>query len=181
MRLVYTSEFSGLAVRYLIDDSIRYPPNDGPARRRLVFLPMSWAGVTLDELIPISTEKGSQPTLPDNVWTLPLSAACAAFVHIAIRERRGSKLRAGLIEGLGSVITYNLFDMSYEGHYMEIPSNDQPLSDEEILETENAVEEMNRWVMKNDQEWIRETLIQMITGKKRYYDLPYQENTETYM
>ena len=141
---------------------------------------MSWAGITRDELIPISADEGSEPTLPCTVWTIPLPAACAAFVHIAIRERHGSRLRTGLIEGLGSVITYSLFDMSYEGQYMELPPNDQSLSDKEILEIENAVGEMNRWVLRNDQEWIRETLIQIVTGKKPYHDLPYQQDTKTY-
>lgn len=137
---------------------------------------MSWAGITRDELIPISAKEGSQPTLPYTVWTVPLPAACAAFVHIATRERRGSELRAGLIEGLVSVITYSLFDMSYEGQYMELPPDDQPLSDKEKIEIENAVWEMNRWVLRDDQEWIRGTLIQMVTGKKRYHDLPYQQD-----
>lgn len=139
---------------------------------------MSWAGITRDELIPISAKEGSQPTLPYTVWTVPLPAACAAFMHIATGERRGSLLRAGLIEGLGSVITHSLFDMSYEGHYMELPPDDQPLSEKEILEIENAVAEMNRWVLRNDQEWSREILIQMVTGKKRYRDLPYQQDTK---
>ena len=179
LRPVYASEFSNLAVRYLIDDSTRDPPNKGPARRRLVFLPMSWAGITRDELIPISANEGSQPTLPHNVWTVPLPAACAAFVHIATCERRGSRLRAGLIEGLCSVIIYSLFDMSYEGQYLELPPNDQPLSDKENLEIENAIGEMNRWILRNDQEWIRETLIQMVTGKKRFRDLPYRQDTKT--
>lgn len=139
---------------------------------------MSWAGITRDELIPISAKECSHPTLPYTIWTVPLPAACAAFVHIATQERRGSLLRAGLIEGLCSVITESLFDMSYEGHYMELPSDDEALSETEILEIENAVGEMNRWVLRHDQEWIRETLIQMVTGKRPYHELPYQQDTK---
>lgn len=70
------------------------------------------------------------------------------------------------------MITYGLFDMSYDGDYMDIPPNEQPLSDEEKLEINNAVEEMRRWTFRTDEEWMREFLIQIVTGSKTYDDLP---------
>ncbi|OCK80319.1 hypothetical protein K432DRAFT_297905 [Lepidopterella palustris CBS 459.81] len=152
LRPAYTSEFSNLADRYLIDDSARYPPNEGPPQRRLVLLPMSWAGITRDELVPISDEDNSHPILPCTVWTVPLPAACTAFVYIAARERRGSLLRSSLIEGLSSVISYNLFDVSYEGDYMEFPLNDEPLLYKKISEIENTMAEINCWVFMNGKE-----------------------------
>jgi hypothetical protein len=169
---------SGLAVRYLIDDSVYTVPNEGPPRRRLVFLPISWTGITPDELVPISVKDSSQPTLPSSVWTVPLPTACAAFVRIAAREKRGSLLRTKIIERLASVIGYGLFDMSYEGDYMEFLPNDQPLSDQEKLEIENALVEMNKWDFRKEEEWIRDILIQIVTGKKTYDDLPYQEGNK---
>lgn len=73
------------------------------------------------------------------------------------------------------MITYGLFDMSYDGDYMDIPPNEQPLSDEEKLEINNAVEEMRRWTFRTDEEWMREFLIQIVTGSKTYDDLPCRE------
>lgn len=175
LRSIYPCELSGLAVRYLIDDSFRTAPHEGPPRRRLVFLPMSWTGITPDELVPISAQDASQPTLPSSVQTMPLPIACTALVRIAAREKRGSPLHEGVIERLSSIIGYSLFDMSYEGDYMEFPPNDQPLSDQETLEIQNAVVEMNKWVFREDEEWIREILVQIVSGKKDYVDLPCQE------
>jgi hypothetical protein len=74
------------------------------------------------------------------------------------------------------LIGYGLFDMSYEGDYMEFPANEEPLSDQEILEIESAVAEMNKWAFRSDEEWIREILIQIVTGKKSYDDLPFGGN-----
>lgn len=178
LRPVYACEFSGLAVRYLTDDSTHYPPSQGPPRSRLVFLPMSWTGITRDELVPIPVEDGSRSALPRNTLTVPLPAACAAFVRMAARETRGSWLREALFEGLAGVILYSLFDMSYEGHYMEFPSNDEPLSDKEVLEIQNAVVEMRKWVFRSEEEWIRDALIEITTAKKRYEDLPYQQDVK---
>ena len=139
---------------------------------------MSWTGITRDELVPIPVKDSSQPTLPRNTLTVPLPATCAAFVRMAARETRGSWVREALFEGLAGVILYSLFDMSYEGDYMEFPPNDEPLSDKEVLEIENAVATMRKWAFRNDEEWIREALIQITTAKKRYEDLPYQQDTK---
>ncbi|KAK1763295.1 hypothetical protein QBC33DRAFT_246239 [Phialemonium atrogriseum] len=176
LRSIYPCELSGLAVRYLVDDSFRTAaPHEGPPRRRLVFLSMSWTGITPDELVPISAQDASQPTLPSFVQTMPLPVACAALVRIAAREKRGSPLREGVIERLSSIIGYSLFDMSYEGDYMEFPPNDQPLSDQETLEIQNAVVKMNKCVFREDEEWIKEILVQIVSGKMDYVDLPCQE------
>ncbi|KAK0655356.1 hypothetical protein B0T16DRAFT_315117 [Cercophora newfieldiana] len=162
LRPVHPCEMCSHAVRFLIDDSTPRP--EGPPRRRLVFLPMSWTGITCGEAVPIPASS--------SVHTVSLSTACAALVRIAARENRGSQLRASAIECLASLIGYGLLDMSHDGDYMEFPSEEQPLSDQETLEMENAVAEMNRWAFRNDEEWIRETLIQIVTGEKSYDDLP---------
>lgn len=123
---------------------------------------MSWTGITRDDVVPIAAEGSYPPT-----------ATCAALVRIVARERRGSLLRTDIIEGLAGVIGYSFFDMSYEGSYMEILPNDQPLSDQEVLEIDNAIAEMKKWAMRKNEEWIREILIQIMAGKKSYDDLPY--------
>ncbi len=137
---------------------------------------MSWAGITRDELVPIPADNSPLVTpLPaGSAWTIPLPAACAAFVRLISREERGSLRRLDIIEGLSSVIGESLFDMSYEGDYMEFLPNDQPLSDEEMVEIDNAVAEMNRWPFRKEEEWIREILIQVVRGEKIYNDIPYR-------
>lgn len=177
LRPVHPSEFADGALRYLVDDSPGWSPDTGFPRSRLVFLPLSWTSITRRELIPILAKAGWEPTLPCTVWTVPLPATCAAYVGIIAREKHGSPIRLQLLEGLSSVVGYSFFDMSYEGDYMEIPSDDK-LSDKEILEIENAEKEMNGWVLRDDQEWIRQTLIQLVTGKKHYDDLPCQLATK---
>lgn len=175
---VYPSERADRALRYLIDDPPGWSPDTGLPRRRLVFLPMSWTGITRSELIPILTKAAWEPTLPCTVWTVPLPATCAAYLGIITREKRGSPIRSQLVEGLSSALGYSFIDMSYEGDYMEIPLDDE-LSEKEILEIENAEKEINGWVLRDDQEWMRQTFIQLLTGKKDYYDLPSQQDTKT--
>ena len=162
MRAVYACEFSGSAVRYLIDDATRV---EGPPRRRLVFLPISWTGIAWDELAPITTDDGLEPALPRSVRTVPLSVACTAFVRIIAREKRASRLRRAMTEKLSSAIGYALFDMSYEGDYTEFLSNDQPLSESEKLEIAQAVTRINSWGFREDEEWIRDALIDIVMGR----------------
>ncbi|PNP58550.1 hypothetical protein THARTR1_01566 [Trichoderma harzianum] len=126
LRLAYPCEMSRLAVRFLIDESTC---TEGPLRRRLVFTPMSWTGITREEIVSPSAKDGSQknPPIPSFIQTVPLSVACAALVRIAIRQNRSSRLRTNVIENLSSFIPNGLFDMSYDGEYMELPPDEQPL------------------------------------------------------
>lgn len=133
---------------------------------------MSWTGITPDEVVPILVDDGLQPTLPPSARTVPLPAACAAFARIAAREKRTSRVRCGILEQLSSVVGESLFDMSYEGDYMEILPNDQPLSEGEKLEIEHAVKEIKSWAFRKDEEWIKDILVDIYTGKKTFCDFP---------
>ncbi|KAK3358113.1 hypothetical protein B0T25DRAFT_477295 [Lasiosphaeria hispida] len=172
LRSVYPSELSGLAVRYLIDDATY---DEGPPRRRLVFLPMSWAGITPDEVVPILVEDGLHPPLPPSARTVPLPAACAAFARIAAREKRASRIRSAILKQLSSVIGESLFDMSYEGDYMEILPNDHPLAEAEELEIKHAIKEIKSWTFRKDEEWVKDILVDIYAGKKTYCDFPWEK------
>ncbi|KAK2011721.1 hypothetical protein LZ32DRAFT_606177 [Colletotrichum eremochloae] len=90
------------------------------------------------------------------------------------------------IADLTNVIAYSMFDMSYEGSYLELPEdhmddetfgfqNDKgnvALSSKEASEMEAAVNEIRGWKFGKDEDWHRDTLIQLITGKQRYEELP---------
>jgi hypothetical protein len=91
---------------------------------------------------------------------------------MAARERRGSLLRRSLLGDLCHVLTYSLFDMSYEGDYMEFPPDDQPETEEEALERGMAIDEINRWNWRDNELWIRDALTAIISGKAKYGDLP---------
>ena len=92
---------------------------------------------------------------------------------MAAREHRGSFLRQKLISDLSNVLAYGLFDMSYEGDYMEFKDDDEPETEAEKLERERAVDEIRRWSWRDDEIWIGDALVAMVAGKARYQDLPY--------
>lgn len=141
-----------------------------PLRRRLVLLPFSWAGITRHDLAPLTH---SDTGLPCTVWTVPFPAACASFLRIATHERdNNSVIRMLYLGHVANVVAYQLFDMSYEGAYMELPSDDEPLSGKEVLEMERAVEQIRGWTWRSEEEWMGEALVQVVTGKVPYRDLP---------
>jgi hypothetical protein len=92
---------------------------------------------------------------------------------MAAREHRGSFLRQKLISDLSNVLAYGLFDMSYEGDYMEFKADDEPETEAEKLERERAVDKIRRWSWRDDEIWIGDALVAMVAGKARYQDLPY--------
>ncbi|KAI1418582.1 hypothetical protein F5Y13DRAFT_3001 [Hypoxylon sp. FL1857] len=161
----YPSEESNQSLRYIIQN----PSNICSRASRVVLLPLSWTGVSPNDVIRLSDAENS---LPCSVYTMPVSVACTALVRIASREKRGSKLRMEVIGALCSIMAYHFFDMSYEGDYYEIPPDDQELSEKEVLEMSNAVNNLKEWEMKEGEEWIRDELIKAMTGATSYDDLP---------
>ncbi|XXH05682.1 Transcription initiation factor TFIID subunit 2 [Hypoxylon texense] len=159
---VYPSEECNRSLRYRIQ-------RPGKTCSRVVLLPLSWTGVSPDEVVRVSAAEND---LPCSVSTLPVSVACTAFVRIASREERGSKVRNGAIASLCHVIAYHFFDTSYEGDYYEIPPDDQPLSEKEVLEMANAVDNLKGWEMREGEEWIRSGIIKAMTGATSYHALP---------
>ena len=113
--LSYASDFTDVGFYFLLNN---YNPHNYLSRR-LILLPLSWAGFNLDELSLIPKTR-STPQSPCNVPTLSRAAACATFVRMVAREHRGSNLRHTLILDLAKVLTYGLFNMTYKGDYMEL-------------------------------------------------------------
>ncbi|KAI9790625.1 MAG: hypothetical protein M1816_004958 [Peltula sp. TS41687] len=165
----YASDFANVGFYFLLND---YSPHDYLSRR-LILLPMSWTGLNSDELslIPVT---GDTPPPPGNVLTVSRAATCAAFVRMAAREHRGNDARGIHISDLSKVLTYGLFDMSYEGDYMEFKADDEPETEAERLERERAVDEIRRWSWRDDESWIGDALKVIVVGKAKYEDLPYR-------
>ncbi|KAK4066357.1 hypothetical protein Trihar35433_6784 [Trichoderma harzianum] len=66
---IYPCEALRFAVRFLIDES---PSTEGQPRRRLVFLPMFWTGITRGGIVPRSTDADSKeyyPPIPSSIQT----------------------------------------------------------------------------------------------------------------
>ncbi|KAL7799405.1 hypothetical protein V8C43DRAFT_302864 [Trichoderma afarasin] len=100
---IYPCETLRCAVRFLINES---PFTEGQPRRRLVFLPMFWTGITRGEIVPRSTDADSKeyyPPLPSSIQTVPLSVAVAALCRIANRENGPSRLRMGVLETISGL------------------------------------------------------------------------------
>ncbi|KAL6871875.1 hypothetical protein J3F83DRAFT_772574 [Trichoderma novae-zelandiae] len=173
LRFAYPSEFSGLGVRYNIDDAAAKSLGH-ICPRRLVFLPLSWTGLDLHDLEPTEIRYSGMPDHTYNIWTVPIAAACSAMVRVICAETRTSPLRRQLEAHLVNLLVYHLFDNSYEGDYEEIIGNEVPLSESELLEIENAVAKIKSWEMRDGEEWIRENLIKIVSGTQG--QLPWKDD-----
>ncbi|KAK2590065.1 hypothetical protein QQS21_012253 [Conoideocrella luteorostrata] len=159
----YAVEHSGVALRYILEPR-KYDPD-----RRLILLPMSWPGITRDELLRVTTEN-SHLLCP--LWTVLFSATCIALVRLVVRESRNMKIRNRMIADISGLIAYRFCDMTYDGDYETFPDDDEPLSEKEIMEINNAVQSVKGWDVKSEDEWIKRELMSIIAGKSRYEDLP---------
>ncbi|KAK2034104.1 hypothetical protein LX32DRAFT_579614 [Colletotrichum zoysiae] len=171
----YLVEFAKQGFRYVY----------GEPKSKFILLPLSWSGIEQDELSTITTDI----SLPCTIWTVPMPAFCAASLRIIMQEECGSRVRGMAVADLANVIAYRMFDMSYEGSYLQNPEDDVDdeavgfqkdedaavLADKEASDMKNAVDNIRGWEFKKDGDWNRNTLIQLVTGKQRYDDLPSRE------
>ncbi|KAF4124184.1 hypothetical protein GMORB2_5900 [Geosmithia morbida] len=165
----FASEFSGRAVRYIIDDTEACTTAISALAprswRRLLFIPMSWPEIALSELEP-ATMVDPLRSGPDlNIWIVPLPVVCASYARLAVRERRGTTPRQTLICDLISLVVETFFDTSYEGDYEEMIPDTVPFTEAEIHEMENAAREIQSWEMRFGEEWIKEQLVNIVTAK----------------
>jgi hypothetical protein len=166
----YASEYLNIGDRYIINDVEEGRNHTTAKYKRLLLLPMSWAGIRDDEIVPCDR---SDLGIPCKVWTIPLPATCATLLRLSAKENLGSSFRSSLRWKLTSAIAYGLFDMSYEGDYQEHPDPDEPFSAEEQAEMDSAIVQIRGWAWRSDEEWLREALIQAVTGEITYDDLPH--------
>ncbi|KAI6772958.1 hypothetical protein HG530_003916 [Fusarium avenaceum] len=141
----------------------------GPHNYRFVLLPLSLTGIKKHELVAVQITN-----LPCPIWTVPIPAFCAAYLRIIMREKPGGKIYFMATADLLGVITYSMFDMSYEGSYMLKPGDDDYVVDEEkdALEMENAIKTIKAWNFSEDTEWARDIMLQLVSGTLPYESLP---------
>ncbi|KAM0224760.1 hypothetical protein ACHAQD_001554 [Fusarium lateritium] len=147
----------------------------GTDRYRLILLPLSWTGINIEELVAVE-----KTNLPCSIWTAPIPAFCAAYLHIIMREKPGSTICLIATADLLGVITHSMFDTSYEGSYMPAPGDDDYEVDEEkdALELEKAIKTIREWIFTEETEWARDIIVQLVSGKLPYESLPGMGETE---
>lgn len=186
MALAYPCEHAPVALRYFIpqaEGSLRVGPD-----QRLVFIPLSWSGLHLDEVFTLDsgapeiqfkprTPKLTGPyKLPGFVYTVPIATTIATMIRIVSRTPEHGPIREGICVDWAGVVAYCLFDMSYEGDYMDLPTDDVPWTPEELEDMRLAVEKIKGWTFRKEEEWMRTLLLQLIAAEKRYEDLPWQDD-----
>ncbi|CCT75793.1 uncharacterized protein FFB20_00885 [Fusarium fujikuroi] len=161
----YMSEHARKGCRYV----------NGESGHKLIMVPISWTGIQQKELVAINS-----PILPCQLWTVPIPAFCAAYLRIIMQEHAGSTVRLMANADLASVIGYSMFDMSYEGDYMPTPEDlehldaaeKERMAEKDALEMENALSSIKQWQFTEETEWARDMMLQLVSGKLSYDDLP---------
>ncbi|KAF4124796.1 hypothetical protein GMORB2_5462, partial [Geosmithia morbida] len=136
----FTSERSGRAIRYVMDDTT-IPNAVHNNWRRLT-------EITLDELEPATMANPLHSEPPMEISIVPLPVVCAAYARLASRENRASP-----------------FDTSYEGDYEVMVPDSVPFTESELAEMENAAREIETWKSRPGEEWTEEHLINIVTAK----------------
>ncbi|EPE04397.1 hypothetical protein F503_01401 [Ophiostoma piceae UAMH 11346] len=178
------NELSETSLRYLIDEREAESSEGFGPIMLLIFAPLSWSGIRLDELMALDQftfeprTPRHNPCLktPEFVKTISIASTCAALIRIMAKIPRKSDLRTKLLCDLKGIVAYCLFDMSYEGMCMDIPGNDVPLSDKEKQDIEVAVADIQAWPFREDEIWMQDFMIKAVRSERKYDELPALED-----
>jgi hypothetical protein len=134
---------------------------------RVNLFPASFAGFRANELhhVPMNLEDSLPP-----VYVLTTTPACLAACFVRIIARSTSPTSSFFQTRLCTVLTYNLFDMSYEGDYMDFEEENQEEIDREIKAGLELFRKWEGW--REDEMWIADALEAIIQGKGHYRYLP---------
>ena len=79
---------------------------------------------------------------------------------------------------LSAVIAYSLFDMSYEGDVMFCPEDGvhdeeqlKAIAEKDARELKEAIATIEAWRLREEDQWVRNTVIRLISGEMQYEDL----------
>ncbi|KAF5558907.1 hypothetical protein FPHYL_7248 [Fusarium phyllophilum] len=153
----------------------------GQSSHKFILVPISWTGIQQKELVPVDSA-----TLPCPLWTVPMPALCAAYLRILTQEETGIMVRAMGNADLSGIVAYSMFDMSYEGDYMPTPEDlehldaaeKERMAEKDALEMENALCSIKQWKFTEETEWARDMMLQLVSGKLSYDDLPRRSRLE---
>lgn len=170
----YSSEYCSEAKRFWLDDATA---PTGPFHRpgRLVLAPLSWTGISFDDLepLPSTDECYPMPVQGLRIYTVPLHVACAACVRILSAEIKSSEVRILVLSHLANLVAYNFFDMSKE-HATDY-SEDDTMTPEEVEDLKAAVSAVKSWAYPVQDQWIKDAIVGAMTGAISYNDIAAKE------
>lgn len=94
----------------------------------------------------------------------------ASFVHLIARVQFADPMSFHIKHDLYQVLTYCLFDMSYERDYMVLEGESQEEIDRQINFGFDPFRKFEGW--RDDEMWIADALEAIIQGKDDYHHLP---------
>lgn len=113
---------------------------------------------------------GYADAMPVSVFTTQPAPLAASFVRLISRVHFSDPMNRHVKHDLRQLVTYLLFDMSYEGDYMEFGEEIQEDIDREI---NCALESFRKWEgWRDDEIWIADALEAIIQGQGDYDHLP---------
>ncbi|KAK0754919.1 hypothetical protein B0T18DRAFT_48661 [Schizothecium vesticola] len=98
------------------------------------------------------------------------TAAHKHFARTAAHQKTSGRLSSIVLEKLSGVLAYSFFDMSFKGDFIDIPPNDQLLSEVKVLEIEQAVAVVQGWKLRENKHWVKDISVGIVRGKKDYFD-----------
>lgn len=136
---------------------------------RVNFYPGSFAGFRANELRKVPLNLGDADAMPVSVFTTSPAPLAACFVRLISRAPQNS-MSDHLNHDLCFVLSYLLFDMSYEGDYMVIEEVSQEDIDRQVSRGLDLFQKWQGW--RDDEMWIADALEAIIQGKGKYEYLP---------
>ncbi|KAK2739293.1 hypothetical protein CKAH01_07243 [Colletotrichum kahawae] len=187
LRLAKDDDFRRRCLTQYVNQGTLYA--HGNPKRRFILAPLSWTGIERDELSIVTPPVES---IPCTIWTVPLSSCCAAYLRIIMQESKNSRVRDIASADLSGIIAYGMFGMTYEGSYMKTPEDDPEedndksvdfldeaaWKEKDALEMRDVLCKIRGWQFKMKDEWLRDMLIQLVSGNLRYEALPSRETQQ---
>ena len=146
--------------------------------QRLNLIPRSFIDLRLDELDLVPSNLSTACSKDVSVLTPKIAPLVAALVRLLSQIHRTDPMRLILLHDLVNVVSYNLYDMSYEGDYQILEEE----SDEEIEQQKRqAVQKFKTWEGWRDGEmWIADAIQTIVEGNGHYDYLPAISGEPTY-
>lgn len=139
-------------------------------RQRVNFTPGSFAGFYANELYKVPLDIGDSCAMPVSVFTTTPAPLAASFVRRISQVQFNDSTSLHLKHDLCLVLSYCLYDMSYEGDYMILGEETQEDIDRQINRGLDLYRKWEGW--RTDEMWIADALEAIIQGKGNYDYLP---------
>lgn len=134
------------------------------------FFPGSFAGFRANELYKVPLNLGDACAMPVFVLTTKPAPLAASFVRLISQFHFTDPTSLHLKHDLCLMLSYCLFDMSYEGDYVVLGEESQEDINRQINRGLDLYRKWEGW--RDDELWIADALEAIIQGKGDYDYLP---------